>query len=218
VYATAAKTPLVFRQIVGRFVRTLPGRPPEPSWLYVPADPILREHASSIETELRHVLAMPAPGEEGWERPERRQSERGEATEFEPLSAEVAPQLTLFGPPPRAVAAPASGAVPAPGVGRAAGVGAAAGVGPALAPAPGGGAAPAPGGCWHDTPAFERRALLRGERHRLVAEVRRRDGASHREINAWLNRRVGVTRVEDATIEQLERSVELLVGKLTRRR
>ncbi len=27
VYATAAKTPLVFRQIVGRFVRTIPGRP-----------------------------------------------------------------------------------------------------------------------------------------------------------------------------------------------
>ena len=25
VYATAAKTPLIFRQIVGRFVRTLPG-------------------------------------------------------------------------------------------------------------------------------------------------------------------------------------------------
>ena len=26
VYATAAKTPLIFRQIVGRFVRTLAGR------------------------------------------------------------------------------------------------------------------------------------------------------------------------------------------------
>ena len=41
VYATAAKTPLIFRQIVGRFVRTLPGRPPEPSWLYLPAEPVL---------------------------------------------------------------------------------------------------------------------------------------------------------------------------------
>ncbi len=53
VYATAAKTPLVFRQIVGRFVRTIPGRPVEPSWLYVPADPVLRDHAATIETELR---------------------------------------------------------------------------------------------------------------------------------------------------------------------
>jgi len=96
----------------------------------------------------------------------------------------------LFGPP-----APAPAAAPAP-------------------PPP----APEPGSGWHQAPAFERRATLRGERHRLVAEVRRRDGSSHREINSWLNRRVGITRVEDATIEQLERSVELLVGKLTGRR
>ena len=192
VYATAAKTPLVFRQIVGRFVRTIPGRPVEPSWLYVPADPILREHARSVETELRHVLAQRAPGEEDWDRPERLQTERGEALEFVPLSADVAPQLSLFGEAGGAAAAPAA---PPP---------------PITPP-------PAAGG-WHDAPAFERRALLRGERHRLVAEVRRRDGSSHREINAWLNRRVGITRVEDATIEELERSVELLVGKLTRRR
>jgi superfamily II DNA or RNA helicase len=194
VYATAAKTPLVFRQIVGRFVRTISGRAVEPSWLYVPADPVLREHASSVETELRHALAPRAPGEDEWERPERRLSERSAPLEFVPLSADVAPQLTLFGPPSAAPAPPP----------RALAIAAA----PALAPAPG----------WHDAPAFERRALLRGERHRLVSEVRRRDGSSHREINSWLNRRVGITRVEEATIEQLERSVELLMGKLTARR
>jgi hypothetical protein len=67
-------------------------------------------------------------------------------------------------------------------------------------------------------PAFERRARLRDERHRLVSEVRRRDGASHREINAWLNRKLGISSVEQATLSELERSVELLVGKLTRKR
>ena len=67
-------------------------------------------------------------------------------------------------------------------------------------------------------PAFERRAALRDERHRLVSEVRRRDGTSHREINAWLNRKLGITSVEKATLAELEQSVELLVGKLTRRR
>ena len=190
VYATAAKTPLVFRQIVGRFVRTTPGQAVEPSWLYVPADPILRNHASSVETELRHALVPREQTDVDWDRPERQLTERGEALEFVPLSADVAPQLTLFGPP-----APAPAAAPAP-------------------PPP----APEPGSGWHQAPAFERRATLRGERHRLVAEVRRRDGSSHREINSWLNRRVGITRVEDATIEQLERSVELLVGKLTGRR
>ena len=51
-----------------------------------------------------------------------------------------------------------------------------------------------------------------------MSEVRRRDGTSHREINAWLNRKIGITSVEDATLAELERSVELLMGKLTRRR
>jgi hypothetical protein len=65
---------------------------------------------------------------------------------------------------------------------------------------------------------FERRAMLRQERQRLVSEVRRRDGMSHREINTWLNRKVGIGSVEDASVEELERSVDLLVGKLTGRR
>ena len=59
VYATAAKTPLIFRQIVGRFVRTLAGPPRELSWLYLPADPVLRAHAAEVERELRHVLRPP---------------------------------------------------------------------------------------------------------------------------------------------------------------
>ena len=63
VYATAAKTPLIFRQIVGRFVRTLPGRPLEHSWLFLPADPVLRAHAAEVERELRHVLRPPGEDE-----------------------------------------------------------------------------------------------------------------------------------------------------------
>ncbi len=203
VYATAAKTPLIFRQIVGRFVRTLPRRPAEPSWLYVPADPVLRDHAATIEQELRGSLRR--PGEEDPfaldERDERRQTERSETPEFVPLSADVAPQMTLFGapaPPPPSAAATrwVSAMADAEPHGN--------GAGPAEAP--------------REIPAFERRAQLRDERHRLVSEVRRRDGTSHREINAWLNRKLGITSVEDATLDELQRSVELLVTKLTRRR
>jgi superfamily II DNA or RNA helicase len=185
VYATAAKTPLIFRQIVGRFVRTLPGRPPEPSWVYLPAEPVLCGHASEVEHELRRALHEPEL-EEGWdeEPPERRASEPSEHAEFVPLSAEFAPQMTLFGP---AVKAPASTSTRLP----------------TPEPAP-----PA---------AFERRDDLRLERSRLVADLHRRDGRSHREINAWLNRAVGVDRVESATIPQLERSVAALVKELTRR-
>lgn len=194
VYATAAKTPLVFRQIVGRFVRTIPGRPVEPSWLYVPADPLLCDHAASIQTELRR----PSPAREtepsDWEPIDRLRTEPSEAPAFMPLSADVAPQLTLFGSPP-AVTAIAPASIAPPG-------------GQALEPGPGAAYAP----------AFERRELLRAERHRLVSEVRRRDGASHPEINGWLNRKLGITSVQDATLEQLERSIELLVSRLTKPR
>jgi superfamily II DNA or RNA helicase len=189
VYATAAKTPLIFRQIVGRFVRTVPGRPVEPSWLYIPADSVLRDHASSIEQELRYALRGAEDLGEELERDEqRRQTERSEELAFVPLSADVAPQMTLFGPPQTARTAPTAMPVPPP-------IDAA-----------------------EEPPVFERRAMLRNERHRLVSEVRRRDGASHREINAWLNRKLGIQSVEQASLEELERSVELLVGRLTAKR
>jgi superfamily II DNA or RNA helicase len=183
VYASAAKTPLVFRQIVGRFVRTIRGRPSEPSWLYLPAEPLLRRHASEVEYELRHVLRPEL--EEGLEEPrERRQTEPSETAGFVPLSAEFAPQMTLFGPAPTITPTPVPEARHAP--------------------------EPPP------VAAFERRASLREERSRLVADLHRRDRRGHREINAWLNRQVGVSRVDDASIEQLERSIGLLVKELTR--
>jgi superfamily II DNA or RNA helicase len=185
VYATAAKTPLIFRQIVGRFVRTLPGRPPEPSWLYLPAEQTLRIHASEVESELRLALRRVEP-EEGLEQlRERRASEPSPSAEFVPLNAEFAPQMTLFGPPRRA-SAPAPAQRPSPAPER-----------PPVA-------------------AFERRAQLRQERSRLVADLHRRDGRSHREINAWVNRTTGIERVGEASIQQLERSVAVLERELTR--
>ncbi len=183
VYATAAKTPLIFRQIVGRFVRTIAGRPHEPSWLFLPADPVLRAHATDVERELRHVLRP--PGEAADERGEREPTERGEVEAFVPVAADVAPQLALFGPPGGAPS-PAAGVASEPDE-------------PAMA-------------------AFERRALLRDKRHRLVADLRRSQGGSHAEINRWLNRSCGIRRVEDASIDQLERSIDLLLRRLGGRR
>jgi superfamily II DNA or RNA helicase len=201
VYATAAKTPLVFRQIVGRFVRvTTAGRSQsiDASWLYIPADPILRDHAATIESELRSALRKrDGLGEEEFEeeRVDRLETERTEGLLFEPLSADVAPQMTLFGAPAAAVAVPVTLGTYEP---------------PALAeeepeePPP-----PAA------IPVYERRAQLRAERHRLVSQLRRRDGTSHREINAWLNNRIGIRSVDSATVKQLEKSVDLLVKKLS---
>ncbi len=57
VYASKTRTPLFFRQVVGRFVRTRPneefnGR------LFIPAISALMDHAREIETELRHQLEL----------------------------------------------------------------------------------------------------------------------------------------------------------------
>ena len=174
VYATAAKTPLVFRQIVGRFVRTVPGRPVAPSWLYIPADAVLRDHAASIEGELRHALRRREDDAEALEfdRPERAASERGETPAFVPLSADVAPQLTLFGPVP---SAPGQESWPGAGAADASWP---QGESPRESWPPG---APAPSArapavaarvcAASATPAFERRDSLRRERRRLVSRV-----------------------------------------------
>ncbi|HEX5923867.1 MAG TPA: DEAD/DEAH box helicase family protein [Baekduia sp.] len=185
VYASAAKTPLIFRQVVGRFVRTIAGRPAEMSWLYLPGDPVLRRRES--DEELFD------------ERPERAESEKGEVAEFVALSADVAPtsQMSLFGGAP--VVAAASPILPS------------------FTAAVSGAEVPDE----DEEPvsasrlsAFERRNILRDKRHRLVGDLGRRDRRPHREINAWLNQEVGVTRVEDATLDQLERSISLLLDAL----
>jgi hypothetical protein len=184
VYATAAKTALIFRQIVGRFVRVIPGRPVEPSWLYLPGDPVLQAHAADVERELLHVLAPAGPVDGQFdELAERAATEPSETPAFVPLAADVAPQLALFGPP--GGGAPA--AAPAPVVV------------PAAEPA---------------VSAFERRKRLREDRRRLVNDLGRRQNRTPADVNAWLNRELGVGRVGDATIEQLERSIELLFEAL----
>lgn len=206
VYATAAKTPLIFRQIVGRFVRTLAGRPAELSYLFLPADRLLRMHAAEVEEELRHVLKPPDEPADGEldELRETRRTEPDVPDAFVPLAADVAPQLALFGGgPPSPVVRPVAFAGP-PAVAAAAGqVSGAAG-----GPAEESGDPP--------EPAFKRRARLRDKRHGLVKTLAGFNGSSHREINTWLNRTTKVASVSEASIEQLERSIEILLAELDR--
>ncbi len=176
-------------------MRTIPGRGLDMSWLYLPADPVLRGHAADVEDDLSPILRRLGLVDDELldEIPDRLETEPSESPAFVPLAADLSltPQMALFGPP-------------------------------------GGAAAPMPTPTFASAiedplddpslPAFERRALLRDKRHRLVSDLRRSDGRTHAEINSWLNRATGITRVDDASIDQLERSIALLLDTLSRSR
>ena len=193
VYATAAKTAMIFRQIVGRFVRVGSGTG-DRSWLFLPAEPVLRSHAAQVEDEIHRVLRRDRGEEEGWDEPEEQvQTERSDPElGFVPVAADVVPQMNLFGEPGDVAVQPMAAPTP-----------------PAVLPET---EEPAP------IPAFERRRILRARRHSLVSELARSRRCGHREANQWINQMLGLRRVDEATIEQLERSCDLLVAELARRR
>jgi hypothetical protein len=64
--------------------------------------------------------------------------------------------------------------------------------------------------------AYATRERLRGERSRLVADLARRTGKSHRENQARINRATRARSVAGATIDQLERGNAILRRELWR--
>ena len=203
VYATAARTELFFRQVVGRFIRTTPGGPRrQMSYLLMPADARLKALAREIELERRHALDLSpdAEEEEGDELddigPERREPgggfavlSSGDAELDEAIMSETT--LQLFPTEDRGPAAKKAIALARP-------------------------AAAAEGPEPERESAYATREWLRSERARLVADVARRTNQSHREIQARINRGTKVRSVAKATIEQLERGNELLRRELWR--
>jgi superfamily II DNA or RNA helicase len=201
VYATAARTELFFRQVVGRFIRATPRPRRQMSYLLMPADPRLKALAHEIELERRHALDLspgaeedegefddpaPDPGEPGGGFAV---LSSGAAELDDAIMSETALQLfPTEDPEPRAKKATAL-------------------AGPASAS--------------EDREperesAYATRERLRAERSRLVADVARRTNKSHREIQARVNRETRVRSVTAATIEQLERSNAILRRELWR--
>jgi superfamily II DNA or RNA helicase len=198
VYATAARTELFFRQVVGRFIRRTPAPERQMSYLLLPADSRLKQLAVQIEEERRHALDLTPreaePLEELDEPPDER-SPKGEG--FEALSSTDAQldeailsetTMQLFATEPPLSAALAAFTAPAPIV-----------------------SAPPEGEA-----SFASRERLRDERAKLVAQLARRTRESHREIHARVNRATGVRSVGAATREQLEKGNELLARELSR--
>jgi superfamily II DNA or RNA helicase len=202
VYATAARTELFFRQVVGRFIRATPGPRRQMSYLLMPADQRLKALAHEIELERRHALDLSPTGEEEEDKevddadPERGESSEGFAALSsggaeldEAIMSETA--LQLFPTDDPKPAAPAATAA----------------VKPKSAP---GDREP------ERESAYAARERLRAERNRLVANVSRRTKKSHREIQARINSATRARSVSSATIGQLERGNEMLRRELWR--
>jgi superfamily II DNA or RNA helicase len=201
VYATTVTTELFFRQAVGRLVRWTRGLGAQPSHMFIPDDVRLRAHAFSIAEQRRHSLRR--DDEDGTER---------DPAELDPIAPEPAgdeAQLSLFA----AISAVPTGHV-APGATEAFAAAEPEDDGEdlvlELAPAPLLAAPPAPAGEDGAEPVRprERRQRLRDANAALVHQISRITGLSHAQVNAELNRRVGVEKVGEATLEQLERRRE----------
>jgi len=198
VYATAARTELFFRQVVGRFIRTTPAPRHQMSYLLMPADSRLKALAHQIELERRHALELsPEAEEEG----EETTPERGDpADRFAVLSSGDAEldeaimsgtALQLF---PTDDPKPAAKKASAPA-----------------------GDEPAPEQVEPEREsAYATRERLRDERRRLVADVARRTNKSHREIQGRINHATRARSVSSATIDQLERGNAILRRELLR--
>jgi superfamily II DNA or RNA helicase len=199
VYATAARTELFFRQVVGRFIRTTPTPRRQMSYLLMPADPRLKALAHEIELERRHALDLlpDAEEEEGGEMDDAGLEPRdgvgfaalssGDAELDEAIMSETTLQLFPTDDPESRAKKMAVPAKPD--------------------------AAPEDLEPERES-AYATRERLRGERRRLVADVARRTNKSHREIQARINQAIRTRSVTGATIEQLERGNAMLRREL----
>lgn len=231
VYATAARTELFFRQVVGRFIRTTPTPKRQMSYLLLPADSRLKQLAHEIERERRHAIEEAPELEEvlaelDQEPPGRVPAGDGfaalsssaaepddailtqttmqlfAAEEFDPQVETVETVSALTGSVTRTTRAKP----PEPASARRTS---------AVKPGAGSGTRPGDRGqkAKKET-AFQARERLREERRILVADVSRRTGEGHRAVHARVNRAVGITSVAKATITQLEQGNRLLMREL----
>jgi superfamily II DNA or RNA helicase len=222
VYATTTTTELFFRQAVGRFVRWTRGVPRQKAYLFIPDDPRLRVWAAQIAQTRRHSLVRRSAGDgEDGEQPAdeaaldelRHEEDRAsQLSLFAPLSAVVTgddgssvfdadDHLHLDGDdsadgpdgPEGAEAAALEVSLPSLGPdGTDRFAGAAGGAG-------------GPSSVAHAVSARQRRTELRERNHKLVQELVWATGQTHAQVNAQLNRAVGLRRIDEATVDQLTR-------------
>jgi superfamily II DNA or RNA helicase len=192
VFATTTTTELFFRQAVGRLVRWTRGVRGQKAFLFIPDEPRLRARAFSIAEQRRHSL---------------RHDDREVVPRAEPVEEAIEPEQGSFFAPisavPTGMSEGAEWALDEDGLAE-----------PAedsslvidLPPLPGG---------RRLTPVVPDGRTLREHKQRLrdantnrVRMIARATGMTHAAVNGELNRAIGLKRITEATVEQLERRLE----------
>jgi len=208
VYATPKKTSMLFRQIVGRFVRTGAGADNACSHLFLPKDPELHRLAAEIEREIAHRLPEP----EDLQGPECHDADQDEdalapenpQATFHPLAFDAKHRDALLSgtvvPPDEAEwidrLAHKRGVTPDEILRRLDGTGAGGTAGLPERPSPA---------------AYELAEELRRRRRPLVGRLHRLTGEGHADINVHVNKLAAAGRpVRDATVDELRAGNDLL--------
>jgi len=193
VFATTTTTELFFRQAVGRLVRWTRGSSGQKSFLYIPNEPRLRARAFAIAEQRRHSLRH--QDREVAARDARDGAAEEQISLFAPISAVP---LADDGGPDWLLDADGS---PEPPVDATLIM--------SLPPLPTGGRATQASDIAADgRTRREHKEHLRkanAERGRVIAH---HTGMTHAGVNAELNRVMGLTKISEATVEQLQRRLD----------
>ncbi len=210
VFATNTVTELFFRQATGRLVRWTRGLRAQKAFFFIPDDPRLRRFAAGIAEQRRHSLRR------------REDDERMDPEDLDELpgTPDQEEQLSLFS----VLSAVALGEPHLPewladdhdtsGPDDPSGDDEDDDLVITLAPPPRPGAG-GPGAVHHRT-RREHKAHLRAENADWARDLVRVTGLSHAQVNSELNRSSGVTKISEATVDQLERRLKAAEAWLRR--
>ncbi|MCP4435444.1 MAG: DEAD/DEAH box helicase [Actinomycetia bacterium] len=209
VFATTTTTELFFRQAVGRVVRWVRGAGRQKAYVFLPDDPRLTRHATSIAESRRHSLrrraereVVRAEGSEPMDEGDEEQLSMFSVIGSVAMDSETTGGEGVFGRDPDD---PNDDAAQDPAVDREP-----AGVELLFhpPPLPSGRAAKSAGAA--DDPASghttlrERKAAMRKANADLAVELVHATGWGHAQVNRELNRLAGIDQIGAATVAQLE--------------
>ena len=209
VYATNTITDLFFRQAVGRLVRATEGTGQQRAYMFIPDDPRLRLFAAGIAEQRRHSLRKPDAKDDDFLDESETERAAPELEQLSLFSAISAVPLDEAGNPLDASALQeAEGEIP----GMVRGEGENEDLPAWVLAAPDlGGTVPTPEPeVIPDAPSpRSRKRKLREQNSVHVRTLVRRTSQGHAEVNGELNRRVGIKRITEATVAQLERRLDV---------